>query len=460
QSPLLGTVMACLLVVPLILLLSAELRVGAEAAALLFGRPVAHTATLLAITIMIVVGASGLRSQTWSGVAMAIAALLAFIVPIAIVATMETFLPIPQLSHGPVLRALGRTEALQTLPQIQLPPLSMTLPGQDLSILSGRFASQTTMLGTLAFALLSLIVAFGVAGSPSLLPRCGAAPSVYDSRKSLGWAAVVLIIMVTTMSAVAVLTRDLVLKQAIGSNPAALASWLRDWIGLGLAQVDASGERVDVTRLAFRRDGILYLLPHAHGLPHVVVAVAVAGAVAASLLAACQAAVALSSILVDDIMFGSRLAAGNETRRLLMARASLGLATLAALAVVANVQVDPLQLVLWSLCLSAATAFPVMVLSVWWKNLTGRGAMSGALAGFSVTALAMLLAEGGVLALASPLSALLGTPITFAVAIAVSLLAHGPGRAELEIIRDVRVPGGETFVDREVRQERARGRKT
>jgi cation/acetate symporter len=427
---------------------------------LLTGRSIEATTNFLCLAILIIVGSSGQRSATWTGVAIALAALLALILPVTIVATIETFLPLPQLSHGPVLRALARTEALQAVPQIQLPPLAMTLPGSELTILAGRFGSPTTSLGSWAFCMLSLVVAFGVAGSPSLLLRTGTTPSVYEARKSLGWAAFVLLVVVTTVSAIAVLTRDIVLKQAIGSDPARLVDWLKDWVGIGLAGVDPSGGRIGVSNLAFRRDGVLYLLAHAHGLPHVIVASAVAGAMAAALLAALQTALAMSVSLADDIVLGSRPLAGADRRRLLLARIGLAATLVVAGGIVTRLPADPLQLMLWSLGLTAATAFPVMVLSIWWKSVSSRGALSGALAGFVLTALGMVLSEAGILGLASPLAAVLGVPVAFAAAVAVSLVSPPPSRTELELIRDVRVPGGETYIDREVRHSRTLGRRS
>ena len=63
-----------------------------------------------------IVIAGGMRSLTWSSAAKAIAALLALAVPATIVALMMSNLPLPQMTHGNVLRVLTRTEVARGVP--------------------------------------------------------------------------------------------------------------------------------------------------------------------------------------------------------------------------------------------------------------------------------------------------------------------------------------------------------
>ena len=58
----------------------------------------------------------GMRSLTWSSAAKAIAALLALAVSATIVALMISNLPLPQMSHGNVLRMLTRLEGSRGVP--------------------------------------------------------------------------------------------------------------------------------------------------------------------------------------------------------------------------------------------------------------------------------------------------------------------------------------------------------
>jgi cation/acetate symporter len=119
---------------------------------------------------------------------------------------------------------------------------------------------------------------------------------------------------------------------------------------------------------------------------------------------------------------------------------------------------DPLQLFLWSLTFGAASSFPVLLLAIWGKRTNAWGALIGMVTGFGVTAFVVLLSETGVLALPSALAGAVGLPLAFIAAVTVSKMTPAPGRHALDIVRDVRVPGGETVYDREMRLLRLRSR--
>ena len=115
------------------------------------------------------------------------------------------------------------------------------------------------------------------------------------------------------------------------------------------------------------------------------------------------------------------------------------------------VPADPLSLLLWGLALSGSAAFPVLVLSVWWKRINGFGALAGMIAGFGVAVLAILAGEAAWLGVPAALAAVFGVPAGFTVAIAASRMGKAPERHVLELVRDMRLPGGETIHDRETR---------
>jgi cation/acetate symporter len=108
-------------------------------------------------------------------------------------------------------------------------------------------------------------------------------------------------------------------------------------------------------------------------------------------------------------------------------------------------------LFLSAMALSAASSFPIIVLSIWWKRLNIAGAFLGTVAGFAVALGLMLLSASWQLALAPPVAGLVGLPIAAFVAVAASLATPSPRRAALEAVRDMRIPGGETVYDREMR---------
>jgi cation/acetate symporter len=117
---------------------------------------------------------------------------------------------------------------------------------------------------------------------------------------------------------------------------------------------------------------------------------------------------------------------------------------------------DPLLLVLWALSITGASLFPVMILSIWWKHLTSAGAIAGVAAGFAAAALAIFLSESGSLNVPSAIAGILGLPMSLALALSVSLLRPVKTRHTLEVVRDIRVPGGEIIYDREMQRLQVR----
>jgi cation/acetate symporter len=133
-----------------------------------------------------------------------------------------------------------------------------------------------------------------------------------------------------------------------------------------------------------------------------------------------------------------------------IAAAAIWLASVAA--------ADPLQLFLWGVTLSASASFPVLVLSIWWRRTRAFGAMAGMLTGVTVAAAAIGLAETNALGLPSPLAGAIGLPAATLVTVVCSLLVPTSGRNVLEQLGEMRIPGGETVYDREMRLLRLKNR--
>ena len=106
------------------------------------------------------------------------------------------------------------------------------------------------------------------------------------------------------------------------------------------------------------------------------------------------------------------------------------------------------------------TSFPVLFLAIWWRRINAFGAIAGMVGGLAVAVLVMLLGETGATTWPSALAGAIGLPAAFAVAIAVSLATPVPSRSVLDTVDDLRVPGGETLYDREMRLLRLKSRAT
>lgn len=442
---------AGLMSVPILLLLAAELSMGAFAASWLVGQPQGLMIVMLVLAIIVCVVLGGMRSLTWSSSAQAIAAILALIVPVAIVAVMVTNFPLPQLTHGPLLRALVYQEAAQGLPAVQAPSLSFGLPGEGFAPMLKRFTEPFGTIGPLAFVIATLTVAAGVAASPWLLPRVTMTPGVYETRKSLGWATVYFGLIMLTAASVSVYMRDFVMDIVLSDNPAALPGWIQRLIDLGFARVNDSGP-IGLTSFEFARDTVLFSLPVTAGLPDAFLYFAAAGVVAASLVAASAATTTLANILAEDVVNGSSWEPLPREPRLTIGRIAIGGVAAFGGVIALLAPSDPLRLLLWSLALSGSALFPVIVLSIWWKRMNAFGAMAGLVSGFAVATLMILFG------LDATLAGILGIPAGTIAALAASTVTPGPTRNMLEMVHELRVPGGEVIYDREMRLLRLKNR--
>jgi len=447
---------AALLVVPALLMIAAELRMGAFAAGWLAGQPQSLMIILLSAVFVVTGVVGGMRSLTWSGSAAAIAAVLALLVPVTIVAVMVSNFPLPQLTNGPLLRALMHLEGAQGLPINDATPLAFAMPGEGISHIAKRFTAPFGAVGPTAFVVAMLTVMAGIASSPWLIPRVTMTPGVYETRKSLGWATVYFALITLTAAAVAVYMRDYVMDM-VREQPASLPDWMRQLVELGLVSA-ANASPPTYTGLGFARDGVLLALPVAAEMPKVVLYLAATGIVAAAVVGAGAAASALGNVAAEDGING--LSWEPLARK---ARVQLGRLAIAGVALVGGLftllaPADPLRLMLWSLALSASTFFPVLVLSIWWKRMNAFGAIAGMSCGFGVALLTILAAEAGIVGLNGALAGLFGLPAGVLGVTLASITTPGPSRSMLELVREIRIPGGEVIYDREMRLLRLKNR--
>ncbi|MCL4768206.1 MAG: sodium:solute symporter [Hyphomicrobiaceae bacterium] len=449
---------AAVVAIPMLLVIAAEMRTGVFVGAWLTGQSEQLLAALLAAAVVLAIVLGGMRSASWANTSESIAVLMALIVPTAMVATAVTNLPFAQLSHGPVLRALGRLEVQQALPIPVLAPLSFELAGAELEPIVHRLSHPFGSVGPLSFVLASLTLMAGVAAAPWLLPRIGTTPSIYETRKSMGWATFVLGMIMLTVSAVAVFMREVVMDTLVGHSLSQLPAWFRSLEAAGLAGVQGQMPRLPISSFSFKRDAVLFALPIASGYPAVLVYLSLAGALAAAVAAASMSSLALGAVLAEDVVNGLRWEPKPNRLRLAAARVSIVAAVVLGAWLALIAPADPLDLLLWALALSASGLFPVIVLSIWWKRLNGLGAIAGMAVGLGSAVLALIAGEAAWLDVDSALAGVFGIPAGFLAAFGGTWLRPPPSRQALELVRDMRVPGGETVHDREMRLLRLKQR--
>jgi cation/acetate symporter len=362
------------------------------------------------------------------------------------------------MTHGNVLRALSRVEVARNLPIIVAPNWAVELPREGIEMLSKRMLQAFGSVGGIGFIIMSFVVATGIAASPALLPRAGTTPGVYEARKSGGWAVLVVGLVLLTLPAIAVYLRSFVLEQVVNVAPDRLPAWFQLLQQSGIARIDGKAPLVAFTSVGFERDAVLFALPVAAGMPQAIVYLALAGALAGAMAALAASMVAAAAILSEDVVHGLSNETVPDSARIGTARlALLGVAFVTVWLAIAA-PADPLQLFLWALTFSASASFPVMLLGIWWKRANAWGALAGMATGSGAAMFMVLLSETGAITLPSVLAAAVGLPLAIAATIGVSLMTPAPGRHLLDMLRDVRVPGGETLYDREMRLQRLKNR--
>ena len=454
ESRLVRVLAATVFAVPILLLLAAELSMAVHAAALLTGYSREILALLFSVVLIGIMTLGGMRAVGWVGTAQAMAAIIALVLLAGMIGVMETNLPLAQFSYGPVLRHVGRLEVAQQVISPVQPLFEFGLSGMELTYLTKRLAAPSGSIGWAAFVAGTLTVMMGIAGAPWLLPRCATTLGVYEARKSLGWAIFFAGLIMLTLSAIAVFLRDIVISSLVGRSIDQMPAWFVQLSQSGLAGIGGQVPQLPLSSFAFARDGVFYAVPMATGFPVVAQYLILAGAIAAAMAAAATTAFALSAILAEDVLGGSKWEPASDAVRINTTRAMCVVVVVVGLVFYSLVKADPLDLFLSAMALSAASAFPVIVLSVWWKRMSAAGAGAAMIVGFSLVIALLLASAGNVITIATPIAGVLAASAAAVTALVVSLMTPEPPRAALEAARDMRIPGGETVYDREMRQLR------
>ncbi|MGI9422539.1 MAG: solute symporter family protein [Hyphomicrobiaceae bacterium] len=460
ESRTLRIVSATVFAVPMLLILTAELDIAISAVNLLTGQSFNESAALLSIALCAALVFGGMRALGWVGTVQAIAAIVAVIVPTAMLGVIETNLPLAQFSYGPVLRNIGRMEVSQDIPIQALSPLAFNLATDGLTLISQRLATPYGSLGPLSFALVTATAAMGIAGAPWLLPTCNTTLGVFEARKSLAWTIFFYGIIMLSLSALAIFMRNLLMLDVVGVPPTAVPDWYQALNTMGVSSIGTSEAQVKLTDISFARDNTLYAIPIAAEFPKVVLYLTIAGVMSAALAASAATVYALATMISEDIIQGIQPAALHETTRLTISRVLIAVMVLVGFLFARLIDTDVLQLLLWALSLSAATAFPILMMSLWWRRITAQAALAGIVAGFATSIAAVLSGDLWLVPLPRELIGLTGLVPTIGIATLVTMFGPSAPRHLRDALRDIRIPGGETIFDREQRLQRLRDQKT
>ncbi len=267
-----------------------------------------------------------------------------------------------------------------------LPRHTQAFAGDPAGTPEQRAAFQSARLNFMALMFCLMI---GTASLPHLLTRFYTTPSVADTRRSVAWSLGLIALLYLSTPALAVLVKYEVMQQLVGSSFEQLPHWIAQWARVDPALIsvqDINGDGVlQFGELRLAADMIMLATPELGGLPYVISGLVAAGGLAAALSTADGLLLTISNALVHDTapLRGGRI--GVSENRVILSKFTLLATAMVAAAVAALKPAEIISLVAASFSLAAAVFFPSLVLGLFWRAATARGAVAGMLVGSTVT---------------------------------------------------------------------------
>lgn len=416
---------------------------------------------LLALTSILVCSVlGGMRAVTWTLVAQYIVLMIAYLVPILVLSVQETSLPVPQIMYG---------QALEQIRTIELNMLQTEQSGMETFL---PYLQPFAHLSPLNFFALIFCFMLGTAGLPHILTRYFTTSSVRDSRVSVGWSLIFIMLLVITAPAYAAFVKLEIYQTVIGSALADLPQWIYNWgqiakvsicgVAARSPEIVASAcqkigtEIVRFDDFSMTKDVVVLAAPEMAGLPFVVTALLAAGGLAATLSTANGLLLIVANSFSFDIHYKMLDNKAPSSRRLVVARVLMIVTGFVAMYYAINMLPDDiLKLVAWSFSLAAAGNFPALVLGIWWNKATNVAAILGMISGFSVTCFYLVANQYygmSWLGIDDLGAGVFGIPVGFAVIIGVSYFTPAPAENIGEFLDEIRTPRGNPVTD--IEQER------
>ena len=415
----------------------------------------------------------GMKGITYTQIVQYVVLIFAYTVPAVFISLQLTGNPIPQLGLGGDVA--DGTPLLAKLDQVVT----------DLGFGEYTTSVMGSKLNMFAYTL-SLMI--GTAGLPHVIIRFFTVPKVSDARLSAGWALVFIAILYTTAPAVAAMARfnlsETIQTGQIGSTEGNLEyknrpEWFQNWEKTGLLGFeDKNGDNriqyYNDQNEAFApkaeeygwkgnemttvdKDIIVLANPEIAKLPGWVIALVVAGGLAAALSTAAGLLLAISSAISHDLLKGILKPEISEKDELNASRVAM----VGAIALAGYFGLNPPDFAAGTVAiafgLAASSIFPVLMLGIFSKRMNRQGAVAGMVAGLGITLLYVFqhkgimfipgtsflggMKENWFLGITPNAFGAVGAIVNFVVAFAVSSNTEAPPEEAVELVERIRTPG-------------------
>ena len=415
----------------------------------------------------------GMKGITYTQIVQYVVLIFAYTVPAIFISLQLTGNPIPQLGLGG--EVADGTPLLTKLDQVVT----------DLGFGEYTTSVMGSKLNMFAYTL-SLMI--GTAGLPHVIIRFFTVPKVSDARLSAGWALVFIAILYTTAPAVAAMARlnlsETIQTGQIGSAEGNLEysnrpEWFQNWEKTGLLGFeDKNGDnRIQYYNdqnesfapkakeygwkgnemTTVDKDIIVLANPEIAKLPGWVIALVVAGGLAAALSTAAGLLLAISSAVSHDLLKGILKPEISEKDELNASRVAM----VGAIALAGYFGLNPPDFAAGTVAiafgLAASSIFPVLMLGIFSKRMNRQGAVAGMIAGLGITLLYVFqhkgimfipgtsflggMEENWFFGITPNAFGAVGAIVNFVVASAVSSNTEAPPEEAVELVERICTPG-------------------
>jgi cation/acetate symporter len=417
----------------------------------------------------------GMKGITYTQIAQYVILIFAYTVPAIFISMQLTGVALPQLGLGADMTGTS---------------LSM-LDKLDLVVTELGFKEYSTQIlgNKLNMFVYTLTLMIGTAGLPHVIMRFFTVPKVRDARATAGWALVFIAILYTTAPAVGAMARlnlmETIQTGEVGSTQGNLAyderpQWFKNWETTGLLKYeDKNGDgRIQYYNdkseafaskaesfgwkgnemVKVDRDIMVLANPEIARLPNWVIALVVAGGLAAALSTAAGLLLAIASSISHDLLKGVFVPSISEKNELMAGRIAMA----GAIAMAGYFGIHPPDFAAGTVAiafgLAASSIFPALMMGIFNKKMNRAGATWGMIAGISVTMLYVFQHKGimfipgtGYLGdmganwffgISPNAFGAIGAAVNFAVAIIVSKMTAPPPDHIQHLVEDIRVPVG------------------
>jgi len=304
----------------------------------------------------------------------------------------------------------------------------------------------------------------GTAGLPHVIVRFFTVPKVRDARKSAGWALLLIALLYTTAPAIASFARVNMIEtingtEQTGTEYAKAPSWIKNWEKTGLISWDDkngdgkmfySGD--ERNEMKVDRDIMVLANPEIANLPNWVIALVAAGGIAAALSTSAGLLLVISTSVSHDLLKRNIMPDISDRQELMYAR----IAAATGICIAGYLGINPpgfvAQVVAFAFGLAASSFFPAIILGIFHKKMSSKGAVAGMLAGIGFTAAYIIyfkfinptanVPENWLLGISPEGIGTIGMVVNFVVAFVVYKLGDEAPEDVQQMVEDIRYPKG------------------